>query len=120
MKFYGFVGYSTTVEETGDREGNWIDKVIEKRYYGDIIRNNKRWDANTESINDNLNISNTISIAADMYAYNHFSEMKYVVWMGVRWKIQSVEVQRPRLILSIGGVYNGPTPSTPPVAEESV
>lgn len=120
MKFYGIVGYCETVEETGDREGNWVDNCTEKKYYGDVIRNTRKWETNSESINDDLNINNSFSIVADAYAYDHFYAMKYVIWMGQRWKITNVEVQRPRLILTIGGVYNGPTAKTPSVAEESV
>lgn len=110
MKFYGIVGYSETVEETGDREGIWMqDKIRERRYYGDVLRNTRRWDNNADSTNDNLNINNQISIIADDFAYNHCDALKYVKWMGACWKITNVEVQRPRLILTIGGVYNGPT-----------
>lgn len=120
MKFYGIIGYCETVEETGDREGNWVDRCTERKYYGDVLRNTRRWDGNQESINDDLNINNSFSILADDYAYGHFYAMKYVAWMGQRWKITNVEVQRPRLILTVGGIYNGPTPRTPSIAEESV
>ena len=109
MKFYGAIGYSETVEETGDREGNWIpDKIVERSYYGDVLRNTRKWENNSDSTNDNLNVNNMLSIVADAYAYQHFYAMKYVKWMGTKWKITNVEVQRPRLILTIGGVYNGP------------
>ena len=111
MKFYGVVGYGESVEGTGLREGIWEDVIVEKPYYGDVTRNTRRWDAN-EKVLDDLNVSNTISIVADAFAYQHFFSMKYVEWMGTRWKISSVEVQRPRIILTIGGVYNGPTPAT--------
>lgn len=114
MKFCGIVGYCETAEETGDREGNWTDnKITEKLYFGDVLRNTRRWDNNSESINDNLNINNSFSIVADAYAYTHFFAMKYIRWMGTDWKITNVEVQRPRLILTIGGVYNGPTATAP-------
>ena len=120
MKFYGIVGYCETVEETGEREGNWVDKCTERKYYGDIIRNTRKWDSNQDSINDDLNINNSISIVADAYAYKHFYAMKYVKWMGAYWKVTNVEVQRPRLILTIGGVYNGPKAETPSVPEDIV
>lgn len=120
MKFYGIVGYCESVEETGDREGNWVDQCIERKYYGDILRNTRKWDSNQESINDDLNINNSFSIVADAYAYEHFYAMKYVKWMGAYWKITNVEVQRPRLILTIGGVYNGPKAGTPSVSENAI
>lgn len=111
MKFYGPVGYCETVEETGDRKGNWVDSnIIERNYYGDILRNTRKWEKSAnESINDDLNINNSFSICADAYAYAHVYAMKYIKWMGAYWKITNVEIQRPRLILTIGGVYNGPT-----------
>lgn len=122
MKFYGIVGYCETVEETGDRKGNWIDGVIiERPYYGDVLRNTRRWDKSVnDSPNDDLNINNSFSIVADAYAYEHFYAMKYVNWMGTCWKITNVEVQRPRLILTVGGVYNGPTATTPDDAGDIV
>ena len=120
MKFYGIVGYCESVEETGDREGNWVDRCTERKYYGDILRNTKKWDSNQESINDDLNVNNSFSIVADAYAYEHFYAMKYVKWMGAYWKVTNVEVQRPRLILTVGGVWNGPKAGTPAVSQESV
>lgn len=110
MKFYGKVGYLLEpVEEEGEREGNWVDKIEERNYYGDVLRNTRRWEGNSDSINDDLKLNNTISILADGFAYENCGRMKYVNWMGTLWKITNVEIQRPRLILMIGGVYNGPT-----------
>ena len=120
MKFYGIVGYCESVEETGDREGNWVDRCTERKYYGDVLRNTRKWDSNQDSINDDLNINNSFSIVADAYAYEHFYAMKYIRWMGAYWKVTNVEVQRPRLILTIGGVYNGPKAETPSVPEDVV
>jgi hypothetical protein len=102
-KFYGKIGYSTT-EETAP--GVWEENVTERSYYGDLIRNTRRYQS-TDQVNDDLNISNEISILADPYAYENFHSMKYVEFMGAKWKVTSVEVQYPRLILSVGGVYNG-------------
>ena len=101
-KFYGAIGYAETVETS---PGVWIDRIIERYSYGDVIRNTSRWSTSPDSINDDLNINNQISILADAYAVDHFHSMKYVEFMGAKWKITNVEVQRPRLILSVGGVY---------------
>ena len=76
--------------------------------YGDVIRNTKKYETG-ESVLDDIRIDNKISIVADAYAWDHFFKMKYVQWMGTLWKITSIDVERPRLILTIGGVYNGPT-----------
>ena len=103
-KFYDKVGYGVT-EDTGD--GVWVESITERSYYGDVLKLSRRWE-NSENLNDNLNVSHQISIVADAYAYEHFSAIRYVCWMGARWKVTDVTVQRPRLILSIGGVYNGP------------
>lgn len=102
-KFYGKIGYAETTET---EPGIWEEVITERDYYGDIIKMTKRWQS-SDQLNDNLEINNTISIIADPYATQHFHAMRYIVWMGASWKITSVEVQRPRLLLSIGGVYNG-------------
>jgi len=102
-KFYGVIGYSVT-EETSP--GVWTESITERNYYGDVIRNTRRWQSG-EGLNDNLTINNIISIVADPFAYQHFHAIRYIKWMGTSWKIDNIEVQRPRLILTIGGVYNG-------------
>ena len=102
-KFYGVIGYAETAEI---RPGVWQDRIAEHPYYGDLIRNTRRLES-SNTLNDNINISNEISILADPYAYQNFHSMKYVEFMGTKCKITSVDVQYPRLILTIGGVYNG-------------
>lgn len=102
-KFYGAVGYATQ-EET--EPGVWQDKIIERNYSGDLGRNNFRLQS-SEHLNDNVNISNEISIISDPYANENFHSMRYVEFMGAKWKITNVEVKYPRLILTVGGVYNG-------------
>lgn len=102
-KFYGSVGYAETQETA---PGVWTEVISERIYRGDIIRNTRRLDG-SEYLNDNISVQNQISIVADAYAYEHFFDIRYVKWMGVDWKVSSVEVQRPHLILTLGGVYNG-------------
>lgn len=101
-KFYGIIGYEVTVET---EPGIYEETIIENEYYGDIIRNTRRLDQAAQ-VNDNVNISNQISIVADPFANNNFHAMRYIEFMGAKWKITDVEVQYPRLILSIGGLYN--------------
>lgn len=104
-RFYGEVGYA---ESEVTAPGVWEDRITTRKYYGDVTSTTSRWEKG-EGKNDDLDISNSISIVADAYAYEHFSAMKYVVWMKQKWRIKSVQVQRPRLILTIGGVWNGNT-----------
>lgn len=102
-KFYGPIGYITQKEIS---PGIWDDVVVERQYRGDILQNIRRWEVG-ESKNDNLSISNRLSIIADLFAYANFSTIRYVCWRGIRWKVTSIEIQRPRLILTLGEVYNG-------------
>ena len=102
-KWFGVIGYAETVETA---PGVWEEQITERSYYGDVIRNNRRLQS-TEHLNDDVNVSNEISILADPYAINNFHSMRYVGFMGAKWKITRVEVLYPRLILTIGGVYNG-------------
>ena len=103
-KWYGKIGYVETREEA---PGDWHPVETERTYSGELIRNTSKWSSNPDSTNDNLNIDNQISILADPYAYQNFHSMKFIEFMGTKWKITKVEVKYPRLILSLGGVYNG-------------
>ena len=104
-KFYGQIGYAQTVETS---PGVWREEIIEKNYSGDVIKNSSKM-RDGQYLNANITIDNRISIVADPFAYQNFSTMRYAKWMGAIWKITSVDVQRPRLILSIGEVYNEQT-----------
>ena len=103
-KFYGAIGYVTTVET---RPGVWEEQVTERNYSGDLLQN-RHMVQNADQLNDNINIANEISIVADPYANGNFYAMRYVVFMGAKWKITYVRVAYPRLILTIGGVYHAP------------
>lgn len=105
-KFFGKVGFGMTQETS---PGVWVDKITERNYRGDITKMVRRLEG-SEYLNDNLTVSNTISILADAFANENFFAIRYVQWAGARWRVSNVEVQRPRLILTLGEVYNGPTP----------
>lgn len=103
-KFYGTIGYAIT-EET--EPGIWEPKVVTRKYRGDLVRNTSRRMQTSDEINDDITVSNDISIVADPFAYQNFIYMRYVEFIGVKWKVSNVEIQYPRLILTLGGVYNG-------------
>ena len=103
-KWFGKIGYSET-EETAP--GVHKPHITVHEYYGDVIRNTTRWTVNSESTNDDLTVNSQISIVADPFAIEKFYSMKWIEFMGTKWKIASVEPQFPRLLLTLGGVYNG-------------
>lgn len=101
-KFYGEIGFVRTEENV---PGVFEETYVERPYYGDVIKNARRWE-NGGQLNDDLSLNNTVSIVADDFAIQNLFAMRYVQWMGAAWKITNVEIQRPRIILTIGGVYN--------------
>lgn len=102
-KWFGKIGYGETVET---KPGVWTERITEREYYGDLIRNSRRLQSVADKVNDDINISNQLSIVSDPYANENFHAMRYVEFMGSKWKITDVEVQYPRLTLTLGGVYN--------------
>ena len=102
-KWFGKIGYAVTAET---EPGLWEDTIVEREYYGDMISDRRKRQTSGE-VNDNINLANVISIIADPFAYENCSRMVYAEIMGAKWKITDIEVQYPRLILIIGGVYNG-------------
>lgn len=108
-RYFGRIGYGETVETD---PGVWVDGIVERSYFGDVIRNIRKLDEG-EHLNKDLSVSNSISIVADAYANDHFFAIRYVEWAGTLWTVNTVEVQAPRLILRLGEVYNGPTAGAP-------
>ena len=102
-KWFGKIGYYESVETA---PGVWVEQIVEHTYYGNLVTNNRRFQS-TDQVNETLAVSNTISIVADPYANLHFHSMKYVTLNGVKWKISNIEVNFPRLTLTLGGIYNG-------------
>lgn len=103
-RYSGLIGFlEENVEVEPDVYG---EAIVEHHYYGEVRRNTQRYSIN-DSINGTISIDNEISIIADPYATNNIANMRYITWMGKKWIIKTVQVNAPRLILSIGGLYNG-------------
>lgn len=109
-KFYGQIGYAIDEEP---KPSIHVERIIERNYRGEEVKNTRKLHERGE-VNDSITITNQISILSDPFAMNNFHNIRYVTYNGVRWKVENVEVARPRLILSLGGVYNGPTPGFGP------
>jgi len=105
-RFSGKVGFATTTEKA---PGVWTDDVTEFPYFGDVVRAVKHTQA-ADKVNNDYSVSNSISIVADPYATQNFFAIRYVEWAGKLWTVSNVEIQSPRLLLSLGSFYDGPTP----------
>ena len=106
-RFYGKIGYGVSVQTV---PGVWSDEITERAYYGDVL-NDLRSISSSEKVNDDIRLQNRISIVADAFALGNYLQIKYVEVSGFKWTVNSVDVERPRLILSLGGAYNGPSPT---------
>lgn len=108
-RFHGNVGFIRTIEyDPINHPSVWKEVSTERTYYGDVLKNTRRWENTSRGSNENLVINNTISIIADSFANENMGAMRYVRFKGDLWEITNVEIQRPRIILTIGGLYNGP------------
>lgn len=108
-KFHGPIGYGESIETA---PGVWEDVIVERNLYGDVVRNSRKV-TEGESVNDNITVNVSISVVADPYAREHFFAIRYLKWAGTYWKVSDVEPQSPRLLLRLGGVYNGPKAPAP-------
>ena len=102
-KFRGNLGYVKSVETS---PGIWSDETVTRLYSGDVLQNVRRWQQN-DKVNEDLTISNRISIIADSYILDNLSYIKFVEYMGAKWKVTDISIERPRLTLTLGGIYNG-------------
>lgn len=111
-RFCGEIGFGDTAEVA---PGIWKDVILEKQFKGDVLRNSIRF-SEGESVNDDPSMTNSLSVVASGYALSHIKNIRYVRFNGELWTIDSIEVKRPRLIMTLGGVYNGPEAPTPNAA----
>ena len=113
-RFYDRVGYALPGNLVN---GVMTENIVERDHTGEVLLTMSSLEPSNK-VNDDIRLQNRISIVADAFAQENFSFIKYVLWMGTRWTVNSVQVERPRLILMLGGVYHGrippaPAPSTP-------
>lgn len=110
-RYSGKIGYGDS-QENPTGSGKWVDVITEKQTYGDVIRNTRQL-REGENLNPNITVGNSISIVADEFANANWMNIKYIWWQGHPWTVTNVEVKRPRLILSLGEIYNGPLAEVP-------
>lgn len=102
-KYFGKVGFAESVETA---PGIWEDRIVERSFYGDVVRDLRRLQNHTK-LNDDITITNSFSIVADKYAYANFHKIRYLEYMGTKWKVESVDASTPpRLTLDVGAIYN--------------
>ena len=102
-KYHGKIVFASQTEKT---PGVWVDEITEHECSGDVLRMVKNIQT-SGNLNDDISINNQISIVMDAFINANLFAARYIEFMGAKWKITSVEVQYPRLILTIGGVWNG-------------
>src|SRR3954469_18460661 len=105
-KYHGRIGFGISTET---KPGVWADVIAEHSYFGDVIQNRRNLQQG-ETLNKDLSVGNSIRIVGDAYAREHFFAIKYAEWAGQLWAVTNITVERPRLLLQLGEVYNGPTP----------
>lgn len=108
-RFKGLVGFA---QEVRTSPGVTEMLIVEHGPYSGDIKRESRTLVSGENLNDDLSTSNTIEIIADAYASENFVDIRYVKWAGAYWKVAEATVQRPRLLLRLGGVYSGPKPAS--------
>jgi hypothetical protein len=102
-KFAGLVGY-VTEEETSP--GVWKQVETPKRMKGDILRQASNTQ-NGDKINSNVTLSHRVSLVGDAYSFGNYYNIKWIDVDGRKWKVEAIEVRRPRIIVSLGGPWNG-------------
>ena len=106
-RFSDEVGYG---HQTETKPGVYEDVIVEKHYYGDVLSSAKK-NEETDRVNDNISLENLFSVMADAFAYENYFNIRYVKYQGARWKVTKVEIKERRLLIRVGGIWNGNTPS---------
>lgn len=104
-RFFGKVGYAERVQV---RPGRWEDKIIEREFFGELVQKRYRNQSVPDQVHDDIRLNTDVEIIADAYLLENFSKIKYVCYGGGRWMVTGIEVDHPRIRLTLGGLYNGP------------
>lgn len=107
-KWFGVIGFAEEATET--KPSVYEEPIIEKQYYGEVKKNNRRYML-SDTVNGEITVSNQLSVISDPYIQNHFYSIRYATFCGVKWTVTNVDVEWPRLVLTLGGVWNGPSGS---------
>lgn len=102
-RFHGFIGYGIQKETT---PGVYQDIIIEREVYGDIKKNGVR-STNQGNVNNDITLSNIVSVVTNSYFKDNCQHIRYVKINNQYWSVTHVELNYPRSILTLGGVYNG-------------
>lgn len=106
MKFFGKIGFIRTDQESEVKKGVYLPSEETRDYYGDVVTNRRIWEKSDKSSNDDLQVTNSISIVADSYMMDNRGYMKYVIWEGLKWEIRSITIEFPRITIDLGGIYH--------------
>ena len=101
-KCSGVIGYALAGET---QPGVWTEGITEKKYIGEIVKDSRRI-VDQGEINGSINISNNISIISNRFMLDNMEYMRYLTFNKSKWKISSVEIKPPRIIITLGGLYN--------------
>ena len=103
MKWYGEIGFEMQKETT---PGVYDSEFVKRNYYGDTKTLSTRWNT-TENLHDDIRLVTKISVMADPFLFEQFPFMKYITFSGHKWTITDIVPNRPRIELTLGGLYNG-------------
>lgn len=102
-KYAGLVGY-VVQEQTAPSV--WTPVETPKRMKGDIIRQSASTQ-NDDKVNSDITLNHRVSLIGDAYAFSSYFNIRWIEIDGHKWEVTNVEVQRPRIIVSLGGPWNG-------------
>lgn len=104
------LGFSEKNKEV--RPGVWKMQPEEVTHRAKLLTYNKDYDSG-EEVNDDLKLRNRYEIVMKDKKLD-YQDMRYVIVKGTKWKVSALEFLEVRIIITLGGVYNGG--QTSPVA----
>ena len=102
-KFWGPIGINRGPVQTAP---GILEVVIEElEVSGEMRQLQLRWPQ--ARMQEGLSANHVLSIVTPEDSDIDFTEVVYIVWQSRKWSVTSIQYKRPRVELTLGGLYNG-------------
>jgi hypothetical protein len=102
-RYWGVIGINRGPVQTSP--GILTPKIEEVQVSGEMRQERLNWPQ--AGMREGLSARHVLSVITPEDSDIDFTEAVYISWQGRKWSVTSIQYKRPRVELSLGGIYSG-------------